>query len=116
MHREGQARTWLKGRWWAFAAPPFLGPTGGPLGGQSSSREQLAGLSLGPCHPYFILHPREAQPREEASALAWKCGQTHPPDFGQEEVGESLKTTLVLFVLMGFMFFLQWSIISPNAL
>lgn len=56
-------KAWLKGRWWAFAALPLLGPTAGPPGGRSSGREQLAGLScvLVIFPGYVILHPGRRQ-------------------------------------------------------
>lgn len=44
------------------------------------------------------------RPGRRQVSRAGKWGQTHPPDFRQEEVGESLKTTSVRLVLTGIYF------------
>lgn len=84
----------------------FTAPHRG-LAGLSSSREQLAGLSFGPCHLSWLLHPspQGGTAQGEGRHPERKCGQTHPPDFKEEEVRESLKTSLGLFVLMGIYYF-----------
>lgn len=86
----------------AFTAPHRVSPCWTVI-----SREQLAGLSFGPCHLSRLLHPlpQGGTAQGEGRHPELKCGPTHPPDFRQEEVGESLKTSLGLFVLMQIYYF-----------